>query len=151
VLAEGESVTDELVRFVADREIGAAAFTASGALRSAVLGFFDLDAEEFIEISVCEQAEVLSLTGVLGCDDDGAVALHAHAVLGRRNGGTCGGHLLSATVRPTLEVMVTESPGNLRRHYRDEVGLALIDVASSTGVSGEGFDVEHPLRRKLAP
>ena len=151
VLADGESVLAELERFAAEREIGVAAFTAIGAFRRAVLGFFDPDANKYVDISVCEQVEVLSLTGDVGRGDDGAVVLHAHAVLGRRNGSTCGGRLLSATVRPTLEVMVTEPPGNLRRHYRDDVGLALIDLSSSNGDSDEGIVDSHPLRHGLAP
>lgn len=53
-------------------------------------------------------------------------------------------------MRPTLEVMVTASPGDLRRRYRDEVGLALIDVSSSSGASGERFDADNPLRHGLA-
>ena len=151
VLAEGESATDELTRFAAGHDVGAAAFTAIGAFRNAVLGFFDLETRRYVEIPVAEQTEVLSMTGDLGRGEDGEVALHAHVVLGRRDGSTCGGHLLSATVRPTLEVMVTASPGDLRRHYRNNVGLALIDVPSSTGASGERFDADHPLRHGLAP
>jgi len=48
---------------------------------------------------------------------DGKPKLHAHVVLGGRDGNARGRHLLSARVRPTsLEVIVTE-----RR-------LALIDI-----------------------
>lgn len=144
VLAESDSVTDELTRFAADHDVGAAALTAIGAFRRATLGFFDRTAKEYLEIPVEEQAEVLSLTGDLARADDGAVALHAHVVLGLRDGTTRGGHLLSATVRPTLEVMVTESPGLLRRRYRPDVGLALIDVSASEGR-------RDPLRHGLAP
>jgi predicted DNA-binding protein with PD1-like motif len=37
------------------------------------------------------------------------------------------GHLGKARVRPTLEVIVTESPAHLRKRYDSASGLALID------------------------
>jgi predicted DNA-binding protein with PD1-like motif len=37
-----------------------------------------------------------------------------------------GGHLLEAHVRPTLEVVLTESPEHLRKRKDSESGLALI-------------------------
>lgn len=56
---------------------------------------------------------------------------HVHVVLGRRDGTTRGRHLRAATVRPTLEVMVTESPRSLRRRFDPDAGLALIDPEAS--------------------
>jgi predicted DNA-binding protein with PD1-like motif len=49
-------------------------------------------------------------------------------VLGRRDGSARGGHLLSAKVRPTLEVILTESPSYLRRAHDPASGLALIRI-----------------------
>ena len=42
-----------------------------------------------------------------------------------------GGHLIEAVVRPTLEVVLTESPAHLRRTKDPETGLALIDLGAS--------------------
>lgn len=54
-----------------------------------------------------------------------------HAVLGLADGSTRGGHLLEGRVWPTLEVMIREAPAELRKTYRHEVGLALIDLRAS--------------------
>jgi len=43
-------------------------------------------------------------------------------------GSTVGGHVQEATVRPTLEVMVTRAPASIRRRHDDTSGLALIDL-----------------------
>lgn len=59
---------------------------------------------------------------------DGAPKVHAHLVLGKRDGTAHGGHLLAAHVRPTLEVMLTEAPAHLRRRFDPDAGLALIDI-----------------------
>jgi predicted DNA-binding protein with PD1-like motif len=49
-------------------------------------------------------------------------------VLGRRDGNTVGGHLLQAQVRPTLEVLLTNSPSHLQRAHDPVSGLALIQL-----------------------
>jgi uncharacterized protein len=51
-------------------------------------------------------------------------------VLGLADGATRGGHLLAGTVRPTLEVVLTEVPATLRRKKRPDLGIALIDLAA---------------------
>jgi predicted DNA-binding protein with PD1-like motif len=54
--------------------------------------------------------------------------IHAHVVVGKRDGSAHGGHLLEAHVRPTLEVILTQSPVHLRRVFDPRSGLALIDI-----------------------
>ena len=39
-----------------------------------------------------------------------------------------GGHLLQGYVKPTLEVVVVESPAHLQRQFRPEFGLALLSA-----------------------
>ncbi len=51
-----------------------------------------------------------------------------NVVLGLSDGSTRGGHLLEGTVRPTLEVVLTETPSKLRRKKRPDLGIALIDI-----------------------
>ncbi len=70
---------------------------------------------------------MLALVGDVALEN-GAPKVHAHVVIGRRDGSAHGGHLLEAHVRPTLEVMLTESPAHLRRTFDPASGLALIDV-----------------------
>jgi predicted DNA-binding protein with PD1-like motif len=151
VLVAGEPVMAGLDAFATAQKVSAAAVTAIGGFSEATLGFFDLAERKYLEIPVREQTEVLSLVGDIGRDDDGQVALHAHVVLGLPDGTTRGGHLLAGTVRPTLEVMVTESPGELRRTYREDLGLALIDPPESRHAPATGFDPDNPLRHGLAP
>ena len=44
----------------------------------------------------------------------------------KRGGAMVGGHLLAGHVRPTLEVVLMQSPANLRREFDPESGIALI-------------------------
>ena len=85
------------------------------------------------KIEVNEQCEVLSAIGDVAVGDDGKPSLHVHIVLGLADGSTRGGHLLAGTVRPTLEVVLTEVPATLRRKKRADLGIALIDFAAARG------------------
>ena len=58
--------------------------------------------------------------------DDGKASLHLHAVLGLPDGALRGGHFLSGSVQPTLEVTITETVAHLRRKKR--AGIALIRI-----------------------
>ncbi len=114
-----------LTQFAAEHGLHAASFSAIGAFREATLGYFDWERKDYDRIEVKEQVEVLSLLGDLAFEG-GNARLHAHVVLGRRDGSACGGHLLTARVRPTLEVILTQSPGYLERVHDPQSGLALI-------------------------
>lgn len=126
VLDAGDKAFACISRFANDHAISAASVTAIGAFQTATAGFFDVETKSYEEISVDEQSEVLSLIGDIAEGDDGRASLHLHAVLGLRDGSTKGGHLLKATVRPTLEVIVTEMPGHLRRRKVEALGIALL-------------------------
>lgn len=91
-----------------------------------MLGYFDVERKEYEKMPVEEQVEVLSLVGDITSKEDGEPQVHAHVVLGRSDSTTRGGHLLEGYVRPTLEVILVESPKHLRREWDEEVGLALI-------------------------
>ena len=127
VMDKDDDAVEQLTRFARDHNVSAAGLTAVGACREATLAYFDPDTLEYRDIPVTEQIEVLSLLGDIALGD-GEPALHAHAVLGRRDGSTVGGHVKRATVWPTLEVIVTESPAHLRKRVDPQTGLALIEL-----------------------
>jgi uncharacterized protein len=126
-----EEVVEGLTRFAREHDVAAAHLTAIGALRQATLGFFEIERKEYRKVPIDEQVELLSMTGNIALDDKEQPKLHAHVVLGKRDGSTVGGHLLEGRVRPTLEVVLVESPPHLRRRERPEIGLALIDLRSA--------------------
>jgi predicted DNA-binding protein with PD1-like motif len=116
-----------LSSFAREFKLGAAQITAIGAFRKVVLGYFDWEAKEYTKIPVDEQVEVLSLIGDVALHN-GEPKVHAHVVLGRSDGSTRGGHLIEGRVRPTLEVIVRESPLHLYKQFDEQSGLALIRI-----------------------
>jgi hypothetical protein len=136
VFDAGDEPMEGLTGFADDAGLDAAHFTAIGAFERATVGWFDLEARDYRRIEVDEQVEVLALVGDItrarpDSADDSKV--HAHVVLGRSDGSLVGGHLLAGRVRPTLEVVLTETSAELRRSYDPATGLALIDLARSGG------------------
>jgi predicted DNA-binding protein with PD1-like motif len=128
IFATGDEFSSQLLDFAKKEQLGGSHFTAIGAFSDATLGYFDWEKKDYEKIPVREQVEVVSLIGDISLDAEGQPKIHAHVVLGRSNGVAIGGHLLEAHVRPTLEVILTESPKHLERHYDPESKLALIQL-----------------------
>ena len=127
IFESGDEVMETLKTFASEHKLKESRFTAIGAFSKAELGFFDFDIKDYKKIPVNEQVEVLSLTGDVTLYGDES-KLHVHVVLGRSDGAAIGGHLLSAVVHPTLEIILEESPGYLQRRIDKETGLPLIVI-----------------------
>jgi len=127
IFAAGDEVTAGLAAFAQERHLSASHFTAIGGFQEVTLGYFDWDKKEYKPIAVREQVEVLSLIGDIALDK-GVSKVHAHVIIGKSDGTAHGGHLLKAYVRPTLEVIVTESAGELRKSFDPLSKLDLIQV-----------------------
>ena len=126
VLETGDEAIAALLRWAKQERLSAAQIAAIGAFEGAVIGFFDWNKKQYLKISVDQQVEVASLIGDIAAGEKGEAALHIHVVLGKRDGSAVAGHLLEGHVRPTLEVLINESPAHLQRVHDPASGLALI-------------------------
>jgi len=127
VFETGDDVLEELQRFAQEQNVMAAFFKGLGGFERATVGFYNLQQQRYEPIEIDEQVELLSLLGNISIYD-GKPKLHAHATVSYRDGRAAGGHLLQATVRPTLELVVGELAGNLHRTDRPEIGIPLLDL-----------------------
>jgi len=116
-----------LTEFVKRNDIQGASFSGIGAFQHAVIAYWNWDTKEYEHIDVPEQVEVLALSGSIARADD-EVKIHGHTILGRRDGTTIGGHLIRATVRPTLELFLADHGARLARRKDDATGLWLLDL-----------------------
>jgi predicted DNA-binding protein with PD1-like motif len=130
IFESGDEVMTELKKFMQENNVTAARFSAIGAFSGATLAYFDWEKKEYQNFSINEQVEVLTLTGDVALKE-GKPAIHAHVIVGFKDGSTKGGHLQKAHVRPTLEVMLEKSPAYLRKSFDEESGLMLIDLTAS--------------------
>ncbi len=132
VFSTGDEFIAAMLEFAQLQEISSASFTAIGAFSSLTIGFFDVQQQDYIATRIAEQVEVLSLTGNIALYQ-GKPKIHAHGVVGKRDGSAHGGHILAAYVCPTLEVILHESPSHLRRSIDATTGLALIELNRERG------------------
>ena len=126
----GDEAMASLKQFARSERLEAAQITGVGGFERATVGWFDRSARQFRRIPVDEPSEVLSLIGDVAEAQDGP-GLNVHVVLGLSDGTTRGGHLIEGQVFPTLELVVTENPAELRRVMHPDLGVALIDLDRS--------------------
>ncbi|HEY2130160.1 MAG TPA: PPC domain-containing DNA-binding protein [Streptosporangiaceae bacterium] len=126
----GDEAVAALQQFARAERLEASQVTAVGGFERATVGWFDRAAKRFRHIPIDEPTEVLSLIGDVAESQDGP-SLNLHVVLGLSDGTTRGGHLIAGQVFPTLEVIVTEAPAELRKVMQPGIGVALIDLDRS--------------------
>jgi uncharacterized protein len=126
VLATDEEAMSAIAAFARDRELHTTQFTAIGAFSRVTVAYFDWTTKKYRHIPIAEQVEVLSLMGDIAFEN-GEPKVHAHIVVSKADATAHGGHLVEGHVRPTLEIVLTETPVYLRRRFDAGSGLALID------------------------
>lgn len=126
VFETGDELAKGLSEFATEKRLSAASFKAVGALSAVRLGWYNLESKKYDpSVTLDEQLELLSLIGDVALKD-GKPVVHSHMVVGKRDGTAHGGHLLEARIRPTCEVVLTESPAHLQKFVDPVSGLALI-------------------------
>ena len=117
-----------LTEFAENNKLKASHFSAIGAFREALFGWFD-GKKSLQKIPISQQVEVISLIGDIGLVN-GKPVVHAHGVISSENGTTRGGHIVSATVWPTLELFLTDVPQSLVKQEDPSTGLFLFHPKS---------------------
>ena len=128
IMQTDDEVVTELKGLAHSQKFAASSFKAIGALSHIQLGWFNWETKEYeTSIELPEQVELLSLIGDIAIKGS-TPEVHAHASVARRDGRAYGGHLLKAIVRPTCEIILTESPEHLQRSFDAKSGIALIKI-----------------------
>jgi predicted DNA-binding protein with PD1-like motif len=125
VFDKGDDVGSTLLEFAKRNAIGAASFYAIGALREATIAYWNAETKKYDEIPVPEQVEVASMIGSIAPSAED-LKLHAHIVLGKRDGSAVVGHFRRGIVYPTLEVFLTARDAKVRRAKDEETRLWLL-------------------------
>jgi len=124
-LKAGMSLTDEILRIARKERIKTARVEAIGGVDRLKLAYFNHRTKKYEEH---EYNEFLEVTGMLGniTQKDGKPFLHAHCTFGRRDMSVIGGHLISATVFPLMEVVITPTRNRATRRFDEKLGLNVI-------------------------
>jgi len=129
IFYEGDEAFSGLLEFAQKYHVTSAHFTAIGAVSGATVAWFDPQRKMYKKIPIVGQHEVLAMIGDIALYQ-GKPVVHTHMVVGNADGTAQGGHVLSAYVSPTLEVMVTVDPVTLQKRFDPATDLTLIEPAS---------------------
>jgi predicted DNA-binding protein with PD1-like motif len=128
IFYQGDEASSGLLEFAEKYGVTSAHFTAIGALDGATLGWFDPQRKMYKKIPINGQHEVIGMSGDIALYE-GKPVVHTHMIVGSPDGTTRAGHVLSAYVSPTLEVMVTVDPITMQKRLDPATDLTLIDPA----------------------
>ena len=126
IFYQGDEAFSGLLEFAEKYHVTSAHFTAIGAVSGATLGWFDPQRKMYKKIPSDGQHEVIAMSGDVALYQ-GKPVVHTHMVVGGPDGTTRAGHVLSAVVSPTLEVMVTVDPVTMHKRFDPDTDLTLID------------------------
>lgn len=128
VFGENDDVLSGLTAFAVREKITAGHLTGIGGFSRAKLGCFDFSKKAYRDIPITEQVEVISIIGDVGLLD-GKPQVHVHSGVSLHDGQMRAGHLLEATVYPTLEIYFTSVPAKLVKQRNEAQGIAVFNLS----------------------
>ena len=114
----GDEVVSTLTQFAKDQSLAGSRVEAIGAFSDLTVAWFSWEKKQYMPIPIQEQVEVVSFLGNVALFN-GQPVLHLHVVVAKSDGSAYGGHLVSGHARPTLEMVITESPKHLQRAFNN--------------------------------
>ena len=122
----GEEIMSTLKEFCEQEKISLAEVKALGAIDDFNVGLFDVEEKKYHANHFTFMAEIVSLWGTV-TTMNGKAYLHIHLSAADKNGHVFGGHLNSARVSATCEMIVDVSGGTVERKFSEDVGLNLFE------------------------
>lgn len=126
IFKKGDHFLRVFKKLLEEKGIKGGFFYGLGGFTKVILAFYDLKKKKYVTRKFKNGPfEVLSLTGNAAVDEKDEMVIHAHAVLGKRDFRTVGGHLIEGIVGGTLEIFINETE-RLKRRHDEATGLRLI-------------------------
>ncbi len=120
-----EDILEGLLRVAKENEIKEGAVFLIGAVKEAVIGYYNQEEKKYSHINLPYPMEIVSGIGNISLKD-GDVFVHIHISLSDDKGDVKGGHLMVGTRVFACEYIILPSAGlNLKRAYDNKTGLFL--------------------------
>lgn len=121
---KGEEIVETLKGFCREEQITLGWVKGIGAVNSATIGLFKPDEKKYYSTYIKGDYEITSLMGNISTMN-GDVYLHLHINLSDIEYKTCGGHLNSAVISATGEILIETVEGKVDRSFNEEAGINL--------------------------
>jgi len=123
-LDKGEEVIETLKHFCVDNNIKLGHISGLGATNKIRVGYFDVNKKEYFSREFEGDFEIAPMVGNISTMD-GEVYLHCHVNFGDEKFEAHAGHLNSAIISATFEVIIDVIDGVVEREFSEEIGLNL--------------------------
>ena len=120
----GEEILGELKEICLKEDVKLASVSALGAVDDFTVGVYKVDEQKYYSNHFQGAYEIVSLTGTISTMD-GHFYQHLHMSAGDAKGNVKGGHLNSANVSATCEMVIRIIDGEVDRYHDEEIGLNL--------------------------
>ncbi len=126
-LDKGEEIIEKL-KFICEKEnIQTAEVSALGAINNFMAGIFKPVEKQYISKNFKGNFEIVSLTGTITSMNNEPYA-HLHISAANEDCEVFGGHLNSAYISATCEMVINVIPGKTERYYDQTIGLNLLEL-----------------------
>lgn len=121
----GEEIVETLKTFCREENITLGWVKGIGAVNQATVGLFEVASKKYHSTNFEGDYEITSLVGNISTMNN-EVYLHLHINLSDIECRTFGGHLNSATIGVTGEIIIESIEGSIDRELSEEIGVNLI-------------------------
>ncbi len=122
---KGEEVIQTIKRLCEDNKIKLGSISGSGATDRVTVGLFNTKNKQYQSQELIGDYEITNLSGNISTMN-GEIYLHLHIGLSDSKYNAYGGHLTSAVISGTGEIIIEEIDGEIEREFNKEVGLNLL-------------------------
>ncbi len=122
---KGEDIVEKLIEIATFENINLASINALGAVGKFTIGLFNTKEKKYFSNTYEGDFEIVSLIGNITLKD-GQIYHHMHMSVADKNNNVYGGHLNSAIVSATCEMIINIIDGCIERIFNDNIGLNLL-------------------------
>ena len=122
-----EEIVEIVKRVCSDNNVRLGSVNGIGSTNQATIGLFDTGTKKYLSKELVGEYEITNLAGNISTMN-GEVYLHLHITLSDAYYNAFGGHLNSAIVSGTCEVVIDVIEGEVDRAFNEEIGLNLYKI-----------------------
>ena len=122
---KGEEIVETLKKFCKENKIKLGTISGIGATDRVTIGLFNTKNKQYHSQELIGDYEITNLSGNISTMND-EIYLHLHISLADSKYNAYGGHLNSAVISGTGEIVIEEIEDIIEREFNEEAGLNLL-------------------------